>query len=273
MSQAMPIAMPTARSTAASALTASLASHLAGRRIAITGAGRGLGAALAQVLAEAGAEVVLLGRSAGRLAATASSIGQRVGQVPATIALDLANIASIEAASAELHQRYQHVDVLINNGSFYLDGAFATLSPTAVFESVNSIITGTALITQAVMPLLLRSGAGDIVMVVSMSGLHGLPKYGSSSVYYAAKHGQAALADGLRQEMQGSSLRVLAVYPPGIEAVAPSQPQWQQLPARPKNSGINTRNVIDSILFALIQPRNCSLASIVLDADVDGMYQ
>jgi short-subunit dehydrogenase len=267
MSQA-PLAPP-----AADHLTATLASHLTGKRIAITGAGRGLGAALALVLATAGAEVILLGRTASHLAATASSIGERTGQTPATIALDLANIASIEAASTTLNQRYQQLDVLINNGSFYLDGQFAQLSSAAVFETVNSIITGTALITQGLLPLLLRSGTGDIVTVVSMSGLHGLPKYGSSSVYYAAKHGQAALADGLRQELQGSSVRVLAVYPPDIEAVSPLQPQWQQLPARPKNSAINTRNVIDSILFALIQPRNCSLASIVLDADIGGMYQ
>jgi NADP-dependent 3-hydroxy acid dehydrogenase YdfG len=116
---------------------------------------------------------------------------------------------------------------------------------------------------------LLKSDS-DIVNVVSMSGLPNVPLYGASSAFLAAKHGQAGFTDGLRQELKGTSVRVIGVYPPLINDISPLDEEWQE--PRIKAQSITNRDVVESILFALERPRNCTLSTIVLDADAGGLH-
>ncbi|HEX3826000.1 MAG TPA: SDR family NAD(P)-dependent oxidoreductase [Sporichthyaceae bacterium] len=87
-----------------------------GRIAVVTGANTGLGFETARVLAQRGAEVVLAVRdpergkqAADRLAAAAPGATVAVQQV------DLASLASVRSAAAELAARYPRIDLLINN--------------------------------------------------------------------------------------------------------------------------------------------------------------
>ena len=101
---------------------------LAGRRAVITGAGRGLGAALAIALAEAGSSVVLCGRNPAGLSDTAAIIRERTGSEPRRVALDLADPANVEAAGRKLADG-EGIDILINNGAMWLEGAKPPIPP------------------------------------------------------------------------------------------------------------------------------------------------
>lgn len=82
-----------------------------GRVAVVTGANTGLGFETARVLAERGASVVLAVRDAekGRQAAA-----RMTGDVTVQ-ALDLTSLDSVRAAAAELRDRHQRIDLLINN--------------------------------------------------------------------------------------------------------------------------------------------------------------
>jgi NADP-dependent 3-hydroxy acid dehydrogenase YdfG len=80
------------------------------------------------------------------------------------------------------------------------------------------------------------------------------------------------LTNGLRQELRSTPVRVVGIYPPNIEDISPLEPAWQESATRPKSAGITNRDVVEAALFALGRPRNCTIATLVLDADEEGMY-
>jgi short-subunit dehydrogenase len=238
------------------------------KRIVITGAGRSLGAALAIVLADEGAKVILLGRTPNNLSSTANVVEQRTGQKPLTIHADMADTASVEKAAKEILEQTE-VDILVNNAAFWLAGKIEEVSGSDVFQTVNAMLTGTILLTKMLLPSLLKSDS-DIVNVVSINGLPNVPLHGASSTFLAAKHGQTGFTDGLRQELKGTSIRVIGIYPPLIDDISPLDEAWHE--SRTKEKGISNRDVVEAILFALTRPRNCTLATVVLDADAGGLH-
>jgi NADP-dependent 3-hydroxy acid dehydrogenase YdfG len=239
------------------------------KAIVITGAGRSLGAALAIVLADAGAKVILLARTPENLLSTATSVEQRTGQKPLTVHANMADVESVEKAAKEILEHTQ-VDILINNAAFWLAGKIREVSSTDIFQTVNSTITGTILLTKSLLPSLFESPSPDIVNIVSISGLPNVALYGGSSAYLAAKHGQAGFTEALRQELKGTSVRVIGIYPPLIDDISPLDETWNE--ARTKEKSISNRDVVESVLFALTRPRNCTLSTIILDADVGGLH-
>jgi NAD(P)-dependent dehydrogenase (short-subunit alcohol dehydrogenase family) len=83
--------------------------------VLITGATDGLGRAVAERLARDGADVVLHGRSAERLAATAGELERATGARPRTVRADLASLAEVRAMAAEVRETLPALDVLVNN--------------------------------------------------------------------------------------------------------------------------------------------------------------
>jgi short-subunit dehydrogenase len=241
---------------------------LRNKHIVITGAGRSLGASLAIVLADEGANVILLGRTPENLVATAKTIEERTGKLPLTFHADMADMNSIEKAAKEILE-HTNVDILINNAAFWSAGKISEVSGQDIFQTVNSILTGTILLTKLLLPSLLKTEA-DIVNLVSISGLPNVPLYGASSAFLAAKHGQTGFTDGLRQELKGSSVRVMGVYPPLIDDISPLDAAWQE--RRNKTHSISNRDVVEAVIFALTRPRNCTVSALVLDADSGGLH-
>ena len=245
---------------------------LAGRRIVITGAGRGLGAAFAIALADQGATPVLTGRSREPLDTVSGQILSRTGRTAETIALDLTDPNSIDAGTAAILATDDTVDAIIHNGAHWVPGRLDELSATDIVQVVNSAITGSILVTKALLPALLRSPTPDILVVVSIAGLENGPVADCSVPYQAAKRGQSAVADGLRQELAGTPVRVAALFPPYIEDVSPLDAAWDSVAHRKWPAPVTSRDVIEAAVFALTRPRHCTVASLVLDAGQGGLW-
>ena len=173
-----------------------------GRGVAVvTGASSGIGAATARRLAAEGYDVVAAARRRDRLEALAAETGARA------LTLDVTSEESVAALAAAVTD----CTVLVNNagGARGLDPI-----PEAAVEDwrwmydVN--VLGTLRVTRALLPALVRSGRGHVVVVTSTAGRI---VYEGGGGYTAAKHAQAALAETLRLELCGQPVRVTEIAP------------------------------------------------------------
>jgi len=233
---------------------------LSGRRIVITGAGRGLGRALAIKSADHGAELALLGRDRAALQAVAETIKSRSGRAAVIAACDLAQPDSIRDACRDVLAAGARVDVLVNNAATWLTGALADQSDAEIVGALAATVAGTILVTKGLLPALRSSPAADIVNIVSTAGWVRWD-LGASAAFHAAKHGQSGFSDALRHELQGTGIRVTALYPPDFDDVDPLAPEWDKR----ERGRISNREVVDTILFALSAPRVCNYPVIMMD--------
>jgi NADP-dependent 3-hydroxy acid dehydrogenase YdfG len=240
-----------------------------GKRVIITGAGRGLGAALALVLADKGADLLLTGRNRENLTVIAEAIRHRTGRKPDMQMLDMADASEVTLFAKALRDLGRPVDILINNAAQWLPGRMTDHDALSISHTIAANVTGTMLLTRGLVPLLEKSGAGDIMTVVSISGLPNARLQTASVAYAASKQAQAAISDGLRQELKGRPVRVQAVFPPYIEDLSPLDPAWEQ--PREAASAVTNRDIVETILFALERPRHVTLASIIIDPDTGGL--
>src|SRR6185312_4240969 len=92
------------------------APDLHGQVIVITGGNSGIGKAAAVALAAMGATVVITARDPARGEAALAEVRRRSGNSTVQLlALDLADFASIRAFAAEVLERFDRLDVLVNN--------------------------------------------------------------------------------------------------------------------------------------------------------------
>lgn len=143
--------------------------------ILITGATRGIGFAAATQLATRGAQVIISSRDGDRAAAAAAQLGDHVSSV----ALDITDQASVEAAVKQIEGQFGRLDVLANNSAILLDHyqSLLDLKPEVLLATLNTNVVGTLRVSQAFAPLLAKSSAPRIVNVSSGAGqLDGVPQ-------------------------------------------------------------------------------------------------
>ncbi|MDN3355920.1 SDR family oxidoreductase [Actinomadura sp. DC4] len=168
----------------------------------ITGAAGAIGAATAALLRGRGHDLILTGRDAGRLDATARRIGADGAR---TLVLDLTDPGAIEAAldGVELPP----LDGVVHSAGVVALGSVAELTPGAWTEQLLVNAAAPAELTRLLLPSV-RAARGHVVFVNSGSGLRANPGW---SAYAASKHALRALADSLRAEEP--EIRVTSVYP------------------------------------------------------------
>ncbi|MET8359393.1 SDR family NAD(P)-dependent oxidoreductase [Micromonospora sp. NPDC005171] len=160
-------------------------------RIAVvSGGGTGIGAAVAGVLARDGYDVLIVGRRADVLTATAAQIAADCGRPDAVTAVtaDLTDPEQLDAVLAAVGDR--PVDVVVNNAGGYLDRDTDTLAGTAAYWRANldaNVLTA-VLLTEALRPALRRPG-GRVILISSISAQRG--GGGPYSAAKAALHGWA----------------------------------------------------------------------------------
>jgi NADP-dependent 3-hydroxy acid dehydrogenase YdfG len=176
----------------------------------VTGASSGIGAASARRLAIEGFHVVAAARRADRLESLSREIrdgGGQVTSVPVDVTID-ADVARLAEAVADLDGP---VELLANiaGGAFGADTvASSSVDDWQRMFDVN--VLGTLRVTKALLPALVASGRGTIVVMGSTAGD---VVYENGGGYTAAKHAETALVGTLRLELSGEPVRVIEIAP------------------------------------------------------------
>jgi NADP-dependent 3-hydroxy acid dehydrogenase YdfG len=172
----------------------------------ITGASSGIGAASAIGLASAGYHVVLTARRQDRLERVAAQIAGSGGSAEIH-QLDVTDRTAIDALAAKLDR----CDVLVANAGGAIGADTVAGSAPADWQAMYDVnVLGTLHATQALLPLLIASGAGTIVLMGSTAGLI---SYEGGGGYVVAKHGTHAVAETLRLELFDQPVRIIEIAP------------------------------------------------------------
>jgi NADP-dependent 3-hydroxy acid dehydrogenase YdfG len=176
----------------------------------VTGASSGIGAATARRLATEGFHVVIAARRGDRLADLAREITGGGGKVTA-VTVDVTAPDGGQLLAAALAELGGRLELLVNNaggarGADPIESA--SVDDWTWMYEVN--VLGTLRVTQALLPALVESGAGTVVVLSSTAGLI---VYEGGAGYAAAKHAQTALAETLRLELSGRPVRVIEIDP------------------------------------------------------------
>jgi 3-oxoacyl-[acyl-carrier protein] reductase len=180
------------------------------RVVVVTGGGTGIGRAVAERFAADGASVVISGRRADVLAATATELGDRVSAYPA----DVADPAGLDRLAGFVRERFGRVDVLVNNAGYLLPVTVAdpVAGVPALTEVLQVNVVGPYLLTAAVADLLPRPG-GRVVNLSSIAAFTGGSGAGAAQGYAAAKAGLIGLTYGMARELGPQGITVNAVAP------------------------------------------------------------
>ena len=173
------------------------------RAVLITGCSSGIGAATASRLAKAGWPVYATARRPETLAALEAD-GCR------TLALDVVDEASRQAAVDAVVEAEGAVGVLINNAGYSQSGAVESIPDDRVRAQFETNVFGPLALCRLVLPGMREQGWGKIVQLSSMGGKLTFPGGG---LYHATKHALEALSDALRFEVKGFGIHVILIEP------------------------------------------------------------
>ncbi|WP_052281649.1 YciK family oxidoreductase [Kluyvera genomosp. 1] len=188
---------------------------LQNRIILVTGASDGIGQEAAVTYARHGASVILLGRSDDKLRAVAEEISQ-TGGIPARwYTLDLLTCTPQECQklAQQISLHYPRLDGVLHNAGLLGDVVPMAEQDPAVWQQVMQVnVNGTFMLTQALLPLLLKSESGSLVFTSSSVGREGRANWGA---YAASKFATEGMMQVLAEEYQSRHLRVNCINPGG----------------------------------------------------------
>ncbi len=169
----------------------------------ITGCSSGIGEATALRLVKGGWTVYATARRP-------ESIEHLAGEGCRTLALDVTDEASMQAAVEEVQRAEGAVGVLINNAGYSQGGALEQIPPETVRRQFETNVFGAIRMAQLVLPAMRAQRWGKIVNIGSMGGRLTFPGGG---LYHATKYALEAISDALRFEVKGFGVDVVLVEP------------------------------------------------------------
>jgi NADP-dependent 3-hydroxy acid dehydrogenase YdfG len=213
----------------------------------ITGASTGIGAATARQAAEAGYRVVLAARSKDKLDALAGELGD---DRALAVECDVTEWDQQEALARTAIDRFGRIDVVFANAGFGGARGFLKDSPEHWRDMVLTNVLGVAYTIRATLPEL-RERAGHVVITSSAAGRRAL----QGSLYSASKHAVTAMGEALRQDVNGTGMRVTLIEPGMVDT-----PFFDN----PVQDALGPEDVARTVMFAVSQPPHVDVNEILM---------
>jgi NAD(P)-dependent dehydrogenase (short-subunit alcohol dehydrogenase family) len=172
----------------------------------ITGAGRGMGADFAKAVLAAGHALVATSRDPGRLA---EQLGRSEKLLP--VKLDVTQPKDAEAAVKAAVERFDRIDVLVNNAATFEAGFFEEMTPAQIERQLAANLFGQMHVTRAVLPVMRKQRAGHVITISSTAGL--ASGFEFTSAYAASKFALEGWMESLRAEVAPFGIHITVVNP------------------------------------------------------------
>ncbi len=219
----------------------------------VTGGGTGIGRAFAEALAAAGVRVVIASRREEVLKRTAGELNRKFdAERLDTHLVDLRDLAQIDLLVNDVIERYQSLDVLINNSGLAVPETVDQMTEDGWDKVIETNLRSVMQLVRAVLPHMIKHDFGDIVNVSSQAGKHG---YADVPSYCASKFGLLGYAESLRDHVRkiGANIRVFH-FCPGLVDVENTAPD-----AEPRAGFIHVANMSRTLMYALSLDRTVVL--------------
>lgn len=232
----------------------------------ITGASSGIGAACARQFAQQGANLLLAARRIEQLEEYAQKLRSNFHVKIYTMRLDVRRFPEVETALNGLPPEWKNISVLVNNAG--LARGMERLQEGRVDdweEMIDTNVKGLLYVTRAVIPGMIERNEGHIINIGSAAG-HWV--YPNGNVYCATKHAVAALTEGLRMDLFGTSLRVSTIDP-GLVETEFSIVRFHGDAQRAKSTyagmtPLTADDIADAVLYSATRPPHVNIQEIIL---------
>ncbi|MEP1327351.1 SDR family NAD(P)-dependent oxidoreductase [Pseudophaeobacter sp.] len=174
---------------------------LRGKTYWLIGASEGLGREIAKGLVGAGAHVIVSARSQDRLQTLTWALG---GARP--LVMDVTDDSSVEVAVKNLGP----IDGVIYNAGAYVPMRSQDWDSAEAMAMMDVNYCGALRVLGHVLPAFIAKGQGDITLIGSLAGYHGLP---AAVGYAASKAALISLAETMRHDLRGSGVTLRIVNP------------------------------------------------------------
>ena len=208
----------------------------------VSGGGSGLGRELALELARRGYDLALLGRRQEPLEETLELAG--CGESGLILPCDVRDAVALERCAEEIRLRWGAADLVVPAAGVAAIAPVEETSPDDFAAILDTNLTGVFLLIRALLPAMKARGRGWIIPLLSVAARRGFPGW---SAYCASKWGLAGLVAALREELEGSGIRITALYPGATDT-----PIWDRLPGEwNRNAMVPSREVARALGYVL----------------------
>jgi len=177
--------------------------------VLITGASGGIGYELAKLFARDHYNLVLVARSADKLAQISTEL-QAYGVTVKTMTLDLATPLAPKFLFDRLQSENIPIDILINNAAFGAYGEFAQMPEEEILGQIQLNIAALTELARLFLPPMLKRRSGRIMNVASTAAFQPGPLM---AVYYASKAYVLSFSEAIANELRGSGVTMTCFCP------------------------------------------------------------
>lgn len=214
----------------------------------ITGASTGIGEATARRAAEAGYKLVLAARSQDKLEALADELGgaERAIAVPT----DVTEWEENEALVAASLDAFGRLDVVFANAGFGAKRGWLEETPEHWRSMVLTNVLGAAYTVRAAIPAL-KESRGHVLLTGSVVGR----RIVRGSLYSCTKWAVTAMADAVRQDLEGTGIRTTLIEPGAVDT-----PFFDER----AEGRLDPDDIARAVMFALSQPPNVDVSDVMV---------
>jgi 3-hydroxy acid dehydrogenase/malonic semialdehyde reductase len=232
----------------------------------VTGASSGIGAATAMEFARHGAKLLLCARRLDKLKAMEAALLDAGAPDVYSFELDVRSREAVAATLASLPDAWQLIDILVNNAG--LSRGLVKMYEDDIDnwdEMIDTNIKGLLYVTRAVVPGMVKRDHGHVINLGSIAGQAAYPNGG---VYCATKAAERFLSDGLRIDLNGTTVRVTSIDPGMVETEF-SMVRFRGDAERAAKTYANidpltAEDIADTIVWTATRPAHVTVQSVLI---------
>ncbi|MCK9296040.1 MAG: 3-oxoacyl-ACP reductase FabG [Desulfobulbaceae bacterium] len=238
-----------------------------GQKVVVTGATRGLGRAIALAFLQQGATVVGLYGGNVKSAEDFQRQCEVYGDLLQLQQCDVSDYAAVEKLYGRIEQKFDTIDVLVNNAGIRRDSVLAMMKEDDWRRVIDVNLTGSYIMAKFAVQLMMKQKYGRIIFITSPMSHMG---FAGQANYAASKAGQIGMMKSLSKETAKRKITVNCVSPGFIATELINDLSPDQLSEYKKMVSMRRfgtpEEVADAVLF-LAGPRASYINGAVLDVN------